>query len=172
MPEPTQPVELKEEAPKPENLASELKSMANRYLVPMSEGTIKEIANGVGDVEKKVASFGDYLKETAKGLYPSLAPQLDSGISTSHLLDPYRQVAKSMLGEGFEPDFVNDPKSSAVLNGATDEKTGRPILMTLDQWKSHIMNEPGFKWGYTNQAHERMNMLLNTMHTALFGGQR
>lgn len=144
-----------------------LKEMAARYMVPMSEGTIKEIA-GEGNVEpSRAKAFEEYLKTTAKGLYPSFASHIDSGIPTANLLDPYRQVGKQMLGENFEPDFVNDPKSAAALRGGSDPKTGAPVPMTLDQWRQHIKQEDSFGWGYTSEAHATVNTMLSTLKSAL-----
>lgn len=161
-----------EEVVKPENVFSQMKDMAAKYMVPMAESTLKEIAGIGNDATKTVGAFEDYLKTTASGLFPTFAPQIQSGIPTAHLLEPYRQVAKQMLGDEFEPDFVNDIKSAAVLHGAMDEKTGRPVPMTLGQWQQHIMKEPGFNWGYTPQAHERVNTILNTLKQGLAeGGQ-
>lgn len=160
------------EEPKAEETAKtigtkEMADMASLYHVPMSEGTIKGIA-GEGEVPpEKAKAFEEYLKTAAQGLYPSLAPQIAAGIPTGHLLDPYRQVAKQMLGENFEPDFINDHKSAAALNASTDPKTGRPTPMTLDQWKQHIMSEPKFGWGYTKEAHDRVNTILENLKAGL-----
>jgi hypothetical protein len=146
--------------------ADHFMQMAHNYQVPVSEGTIQQI---VGDnaTPEKAKSFEDYLKTSAQGLYPSFAPQIAAGIPTAFLLDPYRQTAKQMLGENFEPNFLNDAKASAALTGGQDEKTGRPIPMSLDQWRSHIMAEPGFGWGYTKDAHERVNTMLANLKSGL-----
>ena len=160
-----------EAAPSPENMFSEFKNLASKYLVPMADSTIKDIVGTGEAAANKLASFEDYLKTTAKGLFPALGPQIESGIPTAHLLDPFRQVAKQMLGEDYEPDFVNDMKATAALHGSIDEATGRPRPMTLDQWKNHIMTEPGFQWSYSQQARDRMGMILSTLHRGLFGGE-
>lgn len=161
-----------EKAPTKESMTpSKMQELAHLYQVPMSEGTLKQIA-GDGEVSpEKANAFEEYLKTAAQGLYPAFAPQIAAGIPTAHLLDPYRQVGKQMLGENFEPDFVNDLKSSAALNGSTDPKTGRPIPMTLDQWRQHIMNEPSFGWGYTPQAHQRVNSILAMLKQGLDQGK-
>jgi len=140
--------------------------MAHNYQVPVSQGTVQQIIGESGTPEKAKA-FEEYLKTSAQGLYPAFAPQIAAGIPTAFLLDPYRQTAKQMLGENFEPDFANDAKSSAALHGGRDEKTGRPTPMSLDQWRTHIMSEPGFGWGRTPDAHQRVNTILNTLKSGL-----
>lgn len=138
--------------PQKQMSTADLKQMAHDYAVPMSEGTLAELAKDM--TPEKAAAFEQYIKTTAQGLYPTLAPQIKAGIPTAYLLDPYRQVAKQMLGEDHEPDFMTDPKSSAALTGGSDPATGRPAPMSLDQWKSHLMTHPGFGWNKTPAANE------------------
>lgn len=136
-----------------EHTVADLKRMAHDYAVPMSDGTLDKIA-AEGLTPEKVKAFEEYIKTTAQGLYPTLAPQIKAGIPTAYLIDPYRQVAKQMLGEDHEMDFSADPKATAALSGGTDPMTGRPAPMSLDQWKGHIRSHPGFGWQQTPAAHE------------------
>jgi hypothetical protein len=144
--------EKKPEAEKVHTVA-DLKKMAHDYAVPISEGTLKQIA-GDDLSPEKVKAFEEYVKTTAQGLYPTLAKQIKAGIPTAYLIDPYRQIAKQMLGEDHELDFSADPKASAALSGGTDPETGRPVPMSLDQWKGHVRSHPGFGWQETPAAHE------------------
>jgi hypothetical protein len=139
-----------------------LKSLAHDYAVPMSHGTLQQIA-GDALAPEKVKAFEEYIKTAAQGLYPTLAPQIKAGIPTAYLLDPYRQVAKQVLGEDHEPDFMGDPKSSAALSGGMDPATGRPAPMSLDQWKGHLMSHPGFGYDQTQQAQETIANALQGM---------
>lgn len=156
-----------EEKPKAEPEAkpmtvADLKKLAADYAVPISDGTIEKIA-GEDPTPEKEKAFVEYLKTTAMGLYPTLAPQIKAGIPTSYLLDPYRQVSKQMLGENTEPDFAADPKASAALSGGSDPATGRPAPMSLDQWKQHIMSHPGFNWDKTPAAHEMVGNVIQSL---------
>ena len=152
--------------PAPQAEPVDFKQMADLYHVPVSDGTIADIT-GTNPTPEKTKAFEEYLKTSAQGLYPTLAPQIAAGIPTAHLLDPYRQVGKQMLGENFAPDFIADPKASVALTGGMHPETGRPAPMSLDQWKQHLMTEPGFGWGYTQQAHDRVNMLLSNLEQGL-----
>jgi len=129
----------------------DLMQMAELYHVPITENTVKQIA-GESVTPEKAKAFEEYVKTTAQGLYPTLATQIKAGIPTAYLLDPYRQIAKQKLGEDFEPNFQSDPKATAALSGGVDPTTGRPAPMSLDQWKQHIMTEPGFGYDKTPEA--------------------
>ena len=164
---------LAEETKKPEAKSMsvpDMKQLAHDYAVPMSDGTLKSIAEDM--TPAKASAFEDYLKTTAKGLYPTLAPQIDAGIKTAYLLDPYRQVGKQMLGEDFEPNFMTDPKASAALSGGRDPKTGRPVPMSLDEWKGHIQSHPGFGWDKTPAAQEKVASLIQGIQQEMAGGQQ
>ena len=138
--------------------------MAELYHVPMSKGTLEQIA-GDNVTPEKAKAFEEYIKTTAQGLYPTLAKQIASGIPTAYLLDPYRQVAKQKLGEDFEPNFQSDPKATRALTGGVDPQTGRPAPMSLDEWKQHIMNEPGFGYHNTTEAIDRVSKVMQEMNT-------
>lgn len=139
-----------EKAPEKTPTLEDLKRMAHDYAVPMSDGTMSEIAKDL--TPEKAKAFEEYIKTAAQGLYPTLAPQIKAGIPTAYLLDPYRQVAKQMLGDQHEPDFVGDPASAAALSGNVDPATGRPAPMSLDQWKGHLQSHPSFGYDSSPQA--------------------
>ena len=146
----------------------DIKQLAHDYHVPMSEGTIKDMAKDM--TPEKGKAIEAYVKTMAQGLFPTLAPQIKAGIPTAHLLEPYRQLGKQMLGDQFEPDFHTDPSAMKALNGNVDQATGRPAPMGLDQWRSHIMSDPSFGWGNTPAAHNMASQLMSTLGQAFSGG--
>jgi len=143
-------------------LAQQAKDFADLHLVPMSEGSIKSITQGMD--EAKLQAFQEYIKSTAQGLYPTFAKQIAAGIPTAHLVEPYRQVGKQMLGDQFEPDFVADPKSAMALTGGVDPATERPAPMSLQQWKQHIISHDNFGYAYTPAAHETANQIIEAIN--------
>jgi len=158
------------EETKPENkmTVQDFARMAELYHVPMSKGTLEQIA-GEEITPERAKSFEEYIKTAAMGLYPTLAKQIASGIPTSYLLDPYRQIAKQKLGEDYEPNFQSDPKATAALTGGIDPQTNRPAPMSLEQWKQHLMNEPGFGYQYTPEAINRTTQIMQQMGAAIKG---
>ena len=166
---------MPETTPQPEAktfTANDLTALAHDYHVPISKGTINQMTDETGAVSpEKHKAFEEYIKTTAQGLFPTFAPQIKAGIPTAYLLDPYRQIAKQTLGDHVEPDFHTESKWSAALHGGTNPETGRPAPLSLDQWKQHLMDEPSFGWGQTPQAHERVNMIMDTMAKGLGVGQ-
>ena len=156
-----------EKAPEPTMTPADLQKMAHDYQVPVSEATIKQIAGEGAVAPEKAKAFEEYLKTSAQGLYPTLAPQIKAGIPTAYLLDPYRQVGKQVLGEQFEPDFVGDARHARALSGSADPTTGRPVPMALDDWAKYLRQEPTLGWSKTPEGQRAYQEVLGNLHKAL-----
>lgn len=154
-----------EKQPEKQMTVADLRQMADLYHVPITDETLKGIA-GDSLTPQKATAFENYVKTTAEGLYPTLAPQIRAGIPTAYLLDPYRQVAKQKLGENFEPNFQTDPAAQRALTGGVDPTTGRPAPMSLSQWQEHLMSEPSFGYANTPEAMGRARQVIDTIRSS------
>ena len=141
-----------------------IQKVADDYVIPISDEAAKAWKKAGPEQFKK------YAEQVSAGMYPTFAEQIMAGIPTRILLDPYVQVASQILGPMMtEPDW-SDPKWSAALQGGVDPKTKRPVPMTLDEWRRHLMTEPGHGYDKTPQALDRANAFVNELHKQ-FGGQ-
>ena len=148
----------------------DLASMAHDYHVPMSRDTLEKMAPDGTVHPDHVAAYEDYLKKTASGLYPSLAPQIQSGLPTSFLLDPYRQIGKQVLGDDYEPDFQTNMHDRAALQGGSDP-TGRPSPMTLDHWQQHLKSDPFYGYMASPEGQNETELAKARIISALKGAQ-
>ena len=153
------------EKPKHSGMAGKIESIADDYVIPISDEAIKTWAKQ-GD-EK---SFKTYAQQVAIGLYPTFAAQIQMGMPTRILLDPYIQVAEQVLGEQKDEPNWSDPKWNAALQGSKDPKTGRPVPMTLDEWRKFLRQHPGHKFVETPQAMEMAHKFGADLNKA-FGGE-
>lgn len=149
----------------------DLASMAHDYHVPMARSTLEKMAPDGVVHPQHVAAYEEYLKKTATGLYPTLAPQINSGLPTSFLLDPYRQVGKQVLGDGYEPDFQTNLHDRAALQGGSDPATGRPAPMSLDQWTQHLKSDPAYGYMASDQGQQEKQLAKARIISALKGAQ-
>jgi hypothetical protein len=165
--------------PMPDNSMGEAKrftpddvvNMLHMYHVPMSNDTINAMADPDGTIHPdRIKSLEEYVKNVAQGLFPTLAPHIKAGIPTAYLVDPYRQVAKMLIGEHVEPDFIGDPKWGMALTGGQD-KDGRRIPMGLDEWKQHMMRSRDYGYQHTDAAREHAQKVAAAIHEA-FGGEQ
>lgn len=154
----------------PEATIADLASMAHDYHVPMARSTLEKMAPDGVVHPQHVLAYEEYLKKVATGLYPTLAPQIQSGIPTSFLLDPYRQIGKQVLGEGYEPDFQTNLHDRAALQGGTDPN-GHPAPMTLDQWSTHLKSDPAYGYMASAQGQNEKALAKQRIVSALRGAQ-
>jgi len=119
------------------------KKIAEDYMIPMSDGALKEWAGKEG--------FAEYAAMVAQGLYPPLAKQISVGLTTKILLDPYVQIAKKTLGDQVEPKW-DDPLWQTILEGTPDSKSGRATLMSLKDWETHLKTSPDSGFGDTEKG--------------------
>lgn len=136
--------------------------LAEEYMVPFSAQAIRSLFKGQQKITpEQAAGFEAYIKLCATGLYPQLAPQINQGLKTAYLLDPYRQAAKMVLGQNFEPNFETDPQVRTVLAGQVDPVTNRARMMTIDEWTQYLKTNPAFGWAQTPQGQQAQQQVLS-----------
>lgn len=143
-----------------------IKTEAQALQIPISDAAIgglvksglagASVASILQDKDMIVAQAEETLKEQAKGLYPTLAAQIDAGYKVTDITQPYNQIAAQYLGVDPNSIQTNDPsgKWSKFLQGGKDEKTGAPTMMTMDQWKKTIMQDPSYGFQKTQGAQD------------------
>lgn len=129
----------------------QLRAIAGAYMVPVSEQALIDWVNVIGQGKDTIATFENWVKNTAKGMFPVFAGQIDAGMDVRTLLSPYQQIAQRELGV-FSIDMA-DPKylSGLMLN---DDKTGVRSLATMDQWLKYLRTNPSLGWDKTVGSHD------------------
>lgn len=160
----------------PSFIYPQLRSIAADHHVPLDDDTIHAWGDNLMSRHQKGTDahteFTDYVKQMAMGLYPTLAPQIKNGMSVRHLLEPYRMVAKSVLGRDVEPNW-NQPNWNRALIGNVDEKSGRPAPMSLEAWRQELLTNPEFGWHETDNGKEHLGRVLGELHNLFHtGGSR
>ena len=149
---------------------ADLKSMAADYHVPMSEDTLKHIiAEGLD--ESKVEAFKEFLKMTSAGQFPTLAKMIMAGFKTGHLLTPYAETKKIMLGDHATFDPIGNPADAQALHGGRTPD-GNPTPMSLSEWQNSIKGDPSHGWQHTPAAHEESQKIIQALHAGMAGGEQ
>lgn len=141
---------------------SEMKALAAKYLVPLADQTIDTWARGLMTGEFADEQFAEYLKGTAKSLFPQLSQAIDSGLTVEDYVNPYKQLAAQRLE--LPPEAINftDPKWRAALQ-QPDPKTGQTRVMTLTEWEAHIKKDPTYGYDKTQQGVGEAAKLANDL---------
>ena len=125
-------------------------------------------------------------QEQAQGLYPALASQIAAGQTVQNLVAPYFNVAESITGVPASTMMADQQggglsKWSAFLQGGNNPSTktaqapgtsatgsaaqAGPQMMTLDQWKTYLMQNPTYGFDKTqggkDMAEQMTSAILN-----------
>lgn len=128
-----------------------IKGKAKQYYVPLSDGTMETWAKGIMAGTFTEEQLDQYMKDTAKSMFPQLTAAIDAGHTVDDYVDPYRQTAASTLD--LPPDAIDfdDPKWRQALE-QKDPKTGQVSVMTLTEWKRKIKTDPTYGYDKTQQG--------------------
>jgi len=140
------------------SIGRELKDLAFRYSVPLSDAALDQWLNAVVDGRSTKIDFENYVKQQARSLYPSLVAEIDRGLDISTVVDPYRQVAMNTLGIPAEQVDFADPKWNAALN--FDDGKGRR-MMTLFEWGEHLRRDDRYGYDRTPQARNKAYQMVS-----------
>lgn len=141
-----------------------VKALAAKYYLTISDETAfnyaKQITGGQLDMGGVEATF----RSQAKGKFPTIADQIEAGVTPEDYFDPYRQtIAKELDLPVSAVDLANDPRYQPVLSMA-DGKTLRP--MTISETTKWARNQP--QWDATKGGLDLASQFGEQL-TKLFG---
>lgn len=134
-------------------IGTQLRQSAKQYGVSLSENTLNDWTSRIATGRDTTAGFQNYVKQTAKTLYPTIGTQLDSGLTFEQVVDPYRQTAARILEVNPETVDFADPKWSAALTFTTPKGEQRPMNFT--EWGTYLRSNRSFGYEYTSEARTR-----------------
>lgn len=121
--------------------ADGLRQTASQYGFPIGDASAFKWAKDIASGRQTTQGFTDWAIGQAKAAFPSLAKELDSGLTVQQIADPYMQIAAQTLGLNPATMQLHDPKWQAALQ-ARDAKGNITGPMTTLDWQRHIMNDP------------------------------
>jgi hypothetical protein len=171
----------------------DIKTAAFNYQVPISDAQIGQMVKtdlqGTAIESMYVAADAAEAAATkqfqaqAAGLYPALSEQINAGQTVTNLVTPYFNVASAITGVPAATMMADQSsggvsKWAAFLQGGTNpsgsaqenNQTGKtaanqPQMMTLDQWKTKLMQDPQYGFqntqGAKNMASQFTSAILN-----------
>jgi hypothetical protein len=147
-------------------MGQQLKQTASDYGIQLSDQTFNMWAEKVARGQENVKSFQQYALNTAKALFPSIATQLDQGLTFGEITDPYKQAAART--REINPDTLDftDPQWSKAITFTTDKGEQRP--MNFNEWGNYLRSERSLGYEYTNEARSRAYQVTSGLAN-LFG---
>jgi hypothetical protein len=138
---------------------NQLKQSAADYGQQISDPTAMFRTQQVLGQGSTVDHYTENFKQLAKAMYPSLAGQIDNGLTIKDIAAPYIQTKANILEQ--DPSTINwttDPAIKKALQGSVDA-TGKPSgISPMYQFEQQLRSDP--KWQYTKNAQDAMSSTL------------
>jgi hypothetical protein len=142
-----------------------LSEIAYNYGVPISQATLDSWAAKIAVGTVTMDDFSNWVRNQASGMYPSLADDIQRGMTVKDLTEPYAQVAARVLGLTPEQVDFTDPKWNVALN-YSDPSTGTRRTLNLFEWATLLRKDPAYGYEYTPDAIEKAYALADMIaHT-------
>jgi hypothetical protein len=138
----------------------QLKQNFAAYGVPVSDVTLryraKEMVSGVQTLD----TYKQLALSAAKSMYPSLAGQLDSGLTVKDIADPYIQQMGNLLEIDPQTIGITDPTIKRALQGSVVNSGGKSTATStpLYQFEQTLRADP--RWAKTQNATDTMSTSL------------
>ena len=109
------------------NLASQLRALATKYMIPMSDQTLEEMGKAIAMGNSTVADQESWFKQQAASLYPFMAGTIDT-TSPEIWFSPLRQLISQNLDVPVGSIDFNDPSGKWMnLAVVRDPNTGANV---------------------------------------------
>lgn len=172
-----------------------IQQQALSYQIPITAGQITTMVQNdlqgatvesvYAAADAAVAKAQQTFENQAKGLYPSLAAQISQGQTVQTLTSPYLNVAEAITGvpaSTMTTDLQSGgvSKWGAFLQGGTNSagasqdnntsgkaEAGQPQMMTLDQWKTYLMQNPTYGFDKTQGGKDMGEQMSSAILNAL-----
>lgn len=134
---------------------------ASQYGIRLSDDAYNNWVTRIISGEESDQTYKDYLRNTAKVLYPALSEGIDRGLTFTDLTDPYRSQAARLLELPETAIDFTDPKWSAAFTAR--DPSGKQNMMTYGEWSDYLRRSPQFGWDYTDNAKEQVYSIASNI---------
>lgn len=128
----------------------QVRKMAKDYLVPLSDATLADWDRQVAMGTASPDTLKQYIITQAKGLFPTLAQQIDGGLTVQQLAEPYRQTAAQELD--ISPDSIDFTDQKWMRALSTTGPDGKPTMMGLSDWQKTLRTDQQYGWDRTKNG--------------------
>lgn len=139
-----------------------LRATAANYGVSIGDNNAFKWASDITTGRQTQEGFEDWARAQAKATFPTLAKEIDSGLTVRQIADPYIQIAADTLDLNPETMSLLDPRWQAALQGRDkDGKVTGPL--TTQDWQRHIMTDPQYKYDKSSHGQSAALQLRDSL---------
>ena len=127
----------------------DVRQLAWEYGVPVGNAKLNQWAQDIVAGRQTIDGLKGFFSTAAASLYPEFQQQLQAGMSTRDMLEPYMQLASKTLEIDPTQMTLTDPKW--VPTASTPEGTK---VLTLQEWQKKLRSDPNYGFRYTAGARD------------------
>ena len=106
-------------------------------------------------------AFRQKAEQAARGAFPHLKDQFDSGLTLNDIFGNYREIASRVLE--LNPDQVDYMQDEKWFDAFGSQKDGLP---SLSDWVTKLKTDSKYGWRFTNQANQQVSSVASTLERA------
>jgi hypothetical protein len=148
-------------------LLAALTGTAGDYLINPNNVQLQQYARQIASGTATLDSWKTYLAGQAKAKYPTLAQQIDTGLTPNQIVDPLRQdAARIMETPADQINFMSNPMYQKILQYRPPDAGGKasPVRpMDVSEMETYLRGTD--QWSYTQQARDQAASLEKNVVT-------
>lgn len=130
-----------------------IRNLGREYGVPIQGEHQESVYRAVLAGTMDQGTLNELFIKAAKLLFPTIADDLDKGITVRQYYAPYAAAAAKFLEISPEEIDLTDGKWQRPLN-QIDPKTGQRGVMSVWDWETTLKTDDSYNWRYTKNAKE------------------
>jgi len=140
--------------------AQQLKQTFADYGVPISDDSVESRIRQMLAGNQTLDAYKQSAINSAKSMYPSLAAQIDSGLTVRDIADPYKQQMGALLELDPNSIGLNDPLLKRALQGSVVNSDGKATATSTPLWQFEQTLRADPRWAQTTNARDTMSSAL------------
>lgn len=141
-------------------VAVNLRTLADKYGINLNGKDLNSYATQVITGETTQQQITDNFRNLAKTLYPSLANQLDSGMTVMDIAQPYQNIAAQILEVDPTTIDISKPKYGKLFD-FTPQQNGQSRMMSQTEWTKYVRSLP--EWKKTDNYRQAYSSMANNL---------
>lgn len=139
---------------------TQLEQLYTDYGLPWTDAHMKQKLQKLLSGQVTMDAYQRLAQQEAQSLYPSIATQLQGGMTVQDVASPYINTMANLLEVDPNTIKLTDPKIKKALQGTVTTVNGKSTVTSTPLWQfeQQVRSDP--RWGNTDNAHQAVSSFL------------
>lgn len=138
----------------------QLNQLYTEYGLPLNQDRMDNRVQRLLSGQVTMDAYVHNVQQTAKSLYPSIAAQLDGGMTVKEIADPYIQTMANLLEVDPNTLSLSTPLIRKALQGTVTVQNGKSTASSTPLWQFEQQVRQDPRWWSTDNAHSQVADIL------------